>query len=169
MNKKQKQNLIADLKVVFSEASMVVVCQNKGVTADQAIKLRKNVRLANGETLVAKNTLAKIAIQNSEYQNLSESFKGTTLLMHSNDDPIAIAKVVTDFTKTHETLKVSTAAMGSNILNANELKSLAELPSLEELRAKIVGVIQAPASKIARVMSASGSQLARVINAYSEK
>lgn len=169
MNRQEKQASVESLKNAFASATIVVVGENNGITADQAVELRKGVRKASGTTVVAKNTLARLGAKGSEYEHISSLLKGPTVLMYSSEDPVAVAKTVIDFAKSNETLKLSGAAMGSKALDFNMLKALAELPSLDQLRAKIIGVIQAPAEKVARVVSTPGSHVARVIQAYSEK
>ena len=169
MNRQEKQATVENLKDAFSSATIVVVGENKGITADQAIKLRKGVRKAAGKTVVAKNTLAKLGAKGSDYENITDLLKGPTVLMYSSEDPIAVAKAVVDFAKENDTLKLCGAAMGAKALDLNMLKALAELPPLDQLRARLIGVIQAPASKVARVVSTPAGQVARVIKAYSEK
>jgi len=169
MNRKEKQATVENLKEAFSSATIVVVAENKGITAGQAIKLRKGVNNAEGSTVVAKNTLAKLGAQGSQYEVLSSFLKGPVVLMYSSGDPIAIAKTVMDFAKENESLKISGGAMGSKALDMHMLKTLAELPSLDQLRGMLIGIIQAPASKVARVVSTPGAQIARVVKAYSEK
>lgn len=169
MNRKQKQTAVDNLKEAFSAATIVVVGQNGGITAGQASELRKNIRTVSGTTVVSKNTLTKLAAQGSDYENLSSLLKGPTVLMYSDNDPVAIAKTVVSFAKDNATLEIKGGAMGSKFLDLNTLKALAELPSLDQLRAKIIGVIQAPASKLARVIQTPAQQLAQVCKAYSEK
>ncbi len=168
MNRQQKQDTVESLKQAFSTATIVIPVKNNGITADQSIKLRKSINIAGGFTIVAKNTLAILGIQGSQYETLSSSLKGPIILVHSSGDPIAIAKTVVNFAKENNTLEVAGGAMGSNVLDLNALKSLAELPSLDQLHGMIIGVIQAVASKIARVINSPGEQIARVIKAYSE-
>lgn len=168
MNRQQKQATVESLKNAFSTATIVIAAENKGVNADQSIKLRKLINTAGGLTTVAKNTLAVLGMQGSQYEVLSSFLKGPIILMYSSGDPIAIAKTVVNFAKENNTLDVASAAMGSNVLDFNGLKGLAELPSLEQLRGMLIAVIQAPASKVARAINTPAECIARVIKAYSE-
>jgi large subunit ribosomal protein L10 len=117
---------------------------------------------------VAKNRLAKIALEGTEVNTIAPLLKGPTLLAYSGD-PVAAPKVAVDFAKTHERLVILGGAMGKTALNPDGIKALAALPSLDELRAKLVGLIQAPATKIAQLLQAPAGQLARVLNAYASK
>lgn len=168
MNRKEKHLAVENLRQVFSTASIVVVGQNTGLNAEKTTALRKSVRQSSGVTLVTKNTLAKLSAKGSEYESLTPLLKGATLLMYSTTDPVALAKSVVSFAKENQALELKGGAMGSKSLDQNTLKALAELPSLDQLRAKIIGVIQAPATKIARVAVAPAQQIARVLKAYSE-
>jgi large subunit ribosomal protein L10 len=158
MNRKQKQATIEKLKQAFSTATIAIVAQNKGITASQAIKIRKDISIVGGETLVAKNTLTKLGVQGSQYEPITNLLKGPIVLMYSSGDPIAVAKTAINFAKENNTLEVAGGSMGANFLDISALKTLADLPSLDGLRAMLIGIIQAPASKVARV-----------IKAYSEK
>jgi large subunit ribosomal protein L10 len=158
MNRKQKQATIEKLKQAFSTATIAIVAQNKGITASQAIKIRKDISIVGGETLVAKNTLTKLGVQGSQYEPITNLLKGPIVLMYSSGDPIAVAKTAMNFAKENNTLEVAGGSMGANFLDISALKTLADLPSLDRLRAMLIGIIQAPASKVARV-----------IKAYSEK
>jgi large subunit ribosomal protein L10 len=169
MNRKQKQATIEKLKQAFSTATIAIVAQNKGITASQAIKIRKDISIAGGETLVAKNTLTKLGVQSSQYEPITNLLKGPIVLMYSSGDPIAIAKIAMDFAKDNNTLEVTGGSMGSNFLDMTSLKALADLPPLDQLRGMLIGIIQGPASKVARVINAPGTQIARVVKAYSEK
>jgi len=129
---------------------------------------RSKMRAAGGTVKVAKNRLAKIALQGTEAEGISGLFNGQTLIAYSND-PITAPKVVVDFAKTNDKIVVLGGAMGTTTLNAEAVKSLATLPSLDELRAKLLGMIQTPATRIAGVVQAPASQLARVFSAYAKK
>lgn len=168
MNREQKQRAIANLKEAVSSAVILVVAQNKGVNASQASSLRKEIRRAGGTTTVIKNTLAKLAVKDSECENVTPLLKGPTVILHSDSDPVALAKSVVGFAKENQTLELLGASMAGQFLDVNKLKALAELPSLDQLRGTIIGIIQAPAAKIARVINTPGEQIARVLKAYSE-
>ena len=165
MDRSEKADLVAELKSVFTETSVVVVTRNLGLTVAQSTDLRLKMRDAGAQFKVAKNRLALIALEGSRYQPIGELLKGPTALATSTD-PVAAAKIAVDFAKTNDKLEIVGGAMGDTILDVNGIKALAALPSLDELRAKIVGLIQAPATKIARTISEPGAQLARVFAAY---
>jgi large subunit ribosomal protein L10 len=165
MDRSQKADLVAELKNVFTETSVVVITRNLGLSVAQSTDLRLKMRDAGAQFKVAKNRLAKIALEGTRYTPISDLLTGPTALATSTD-PVAAAKVAVDFAKTNDRLEIVGGAMGDTVLDVAGIKALAELPSLDELRAKIVGLIQAPATKIARTVSEPGAQLARVFGAY---
>ena len=168
MDRAQKSEQVAELKQVFNEASAVVITRNLGLTVAQSTDLRNRMRDAGARFRVAKNTLALIAVEGTTYAPISEMLNGPTALATSAD-PIAAAKVAVDFAKTNPRFEIVGGAMGDTLLDVNGVKALAELPSLDELRAKIVGLIQAPATKIAQVVNAPAAKLARVFGAYAAR
>ena len=168
MDRSQKTDLVDELKHVFSETSVVVVTRNLGLTVAQSTDLRLKMRDAGAQFKVAKNRLALIALDGSRYQPIGDLLKGPTALATSTD-PVAAAKVAVDFAKTNDKFEIVGGAMGDTVLDVNGIKALAALPSLDELRAILVGLIQAPATKIARTVSEPGAQLARVFGAYAAK
>jgi len=168
MDRPQKADLVDELKAVFTETSVVVVTRNLGLSVAQSTDLRLKMRDAGAQFKVAKNRLALIALDGSRYQPIGELLKGPTALATSAD-PVAAAKVAVDFAKTNDKLEIVGGAMGDTVLDANGIKALAALPSLDELRATIIGLVQAPASKIARTINEPGAQLARVFAAYGAK
>jgi len=129
---------------------------------------RSKMRAAGGTVKVAKNRLAKIALQGTESEGMTDLFKGQTLIAYSVD-PMIAPKVVMDFAKTNDKVVVLGGSMGATTLNAEAVKSLATLPSLDELRAKLLGLLNAPATRVATVVAAPASQLARVFSAYAKK
>ena len=165
MDRSQKADLVAELKSVLSETSVVVITRNLGLTVAQSTDLRLKMRDAGAQFKVAKNRLALIALDGSRYQPIGDLLKGPTALATSGD-PVAAAKVAVHFAKTNDKLEIVGGAMGDTVLDANGIMALAALPSLDQLRATIVGLIQAPASKIARTINEPGAQLARVFGAY---
>src|SRR6476620_7990330 len=165
MDRSQKADLVAELKSVFSETSVVVITRTHGLSVAQTTALRLNMRDAGAQYKVANNRLALIALEDTRYKPIGDLLKGPTALATS-EDPVAAAKVAVDFAKTTDKFEIVGAAMGATILAVNGIKALAELPSLDELRETIVGLIQAPASKIARTINEPGAQLARVFGAY---
>jgi large subunit ribosomal protein L10 len=168
MDRSQKADLVDELKQVFSETSVVVVTRNLGLSVAQSTDLRLKMRDAGAQFKVAKNRLALIALADTRYKPIGDLLKGPTALATSGD-PVAAAKVAVDFAKTTDRFEIVGGAMGDTLLDANGIKALAALPSLDELRATIVGLIQAPATKIARTVSEPGAQLARIFSAYAAK
>jgi large subunit ribosomal protein L10 len=168
MDRSQKADLVDQLKQVFTETSVVVVTRNLGLSVAQSTELRLKMRDAGAQFKVAKNRLALIALDGSRYKPIGDLLKGPTALATS-DDPVAAAKVAVDFAKTTDKFEIVGGAMGDTVLDVDGIKALAALPSLDELRAKIVGLVQAPATKIARTVSEPGAQLARIFAAYGAK
>lgn len=168
MDRGQKAAAVAELKQTFSEVGVVVVTRNLGLTVAQSTELRNKMRDAGASYKVSKNKLAKIALDGTDYLSLGDMLTGPVGLATSSD-PVAAAKIVVDFAKTNDKLEIVGGAMGATALDANGVKALATMPSLDELRAKIVGLIVAPATKLATITQAPAAQLARVFNAYAEK
>jgi large subunit ribosomal protein L10 len=163
-----KQDAITELNGVFKTSSVVVVAHYSGLTVAQMQQLRKQMRLAGAKVKVAKNRLAKIALKDTDAAVISDLLKGPTVLAYSGD-PIAAPKAATDFAKTNEQFVILGGSMGKTALDPNAVKALASLPSLDELRAKIVGLVQAPATKIAQLVNAPAAKVARVVQAYASK
>jgi len=168
MDRGQKAAAVAELKQTFSEVGVVVVTRNLGLTVAQSTQLRTKMREAGASYKVSKNKLAKIALDGSDYLSLGDMLTGPVGLA-SSIDPVAAAKVVVDFAKTTDKLEIVGGAMGATALDIEGVKALATMPSLDELRAKIVGLIQAPAQKLASITQAPAGQLARVFGAYGAK
>jgi large subunit ribosomal protein L10 len=159
---------VAALNRTLNETSVVVVTRNLGMTVAQSTTLRVKMREAGASYKVTKNSLARIAAEGTPYVSLSDLLVGPTALATSVD-PVAAAKVVVEFAKTNDKLEIVGGAMGDTVLDIAGVKALAALPSLDELRAKIVGLIQAPATKVVSVLQAPAGQLARVFGAYAAK
>ena len=168
MEKAEKREFVAELNEVFKASGSVVVAHYAGITVAQMNDFRSKMRAAGGTVKVAKNRLAKIALQGTESEGITDLFTGQTLIAYSVD-PITAPKVVMDFAKGNDKLVVLGGAMGATALDAEGVKSLATLPSLDELRAKLLGMIQTPATRIAGVVQAPAAQLARVFSAYAKK
>ena len=168
MDRSQKAESVAQLNAVFNEVGVVVVTRNLGLSVKQSTDLRSKMREAGGTYKVAKNRLAKLALKDTQYQGLEEYLVGPTALAWSTD-PVAAAKAAVDFAKTNDKLEIVGGAMGSTQLNAEGIKALASMPSLDELRAKIVGLVNAPATKVAQLVNAPAAKLARVFGAYGAK
>jgi large subunit ribosomal protein L10 len=168
VDRAEKRETVTGLNDAFKGAGSVVVAHYAGITVAQMNDLRGKMRAAGGTVKVAKNRLARIALQGTGSEGIIELFKGQTLIAFSKD-PVAAPKVASDFAKGTEKLIILGGSMGSTTLNADGVKALATLPSLDELRAKIVGMIKTPATRIAQVVNAPASKLARVVGAYARK
>jgi large subunit ribosomal protein L10 len=168
VDRAEKKELVDALKAVFQAANVVVVAHYSGLTVAQMQNLRRQMRQAGATVKVAKNRLAKIALDGTDVASIGSLLKGPTLIAYSGD-PVAAPKAAVDFAKGHERFVILGGAMGRTALNPDGVKALAALPSLDELRAKLVGLIQAPATKIAQVVTAPAAKVARVVQAYASK
>ena len=168
MERAEKKELVATLNTVFKTTGVIVVAHNKGLTVNQVNDLRNKMSQAGATVKVAKNRLVKLALDGTDASGIKGLFVGPTMVAYAAD-PVAAPKVAAAFAKGNEKFVVLGGALGSTVLDANAVKALAELPSLDQLRGKIVGLIQAPATRIAGVLAAPGGQIARVINAYATK
>ena len=164
MDRAAKSELVASLNTVLKDTGLVVVAHYAGMTVAQLTDYRQKVKEAGGKVKVAKNRLAKLAVKDTTYETIADLFKGQTCVAYS-EDPIAAARASVAYAKGNDKLVILGGAMGTTVLNANDVKALAELPSLDELRAKLIGLLNAPATKIARTVMEPGAQLARVIQA----
>ncbi len=164
MERAQKSEFVATFHKALAAANVVVVAHYAGLSVAHMTKLRRQMKLVGGTVKVAKNRLVKLALQGTPSAGIADLFKGPTVVATSTD-PVSAAKVAVAFAKEHDKLVILGAAMGSTVLDRDGVKALAELPSLDELRSKILGLIQAPASRIARLVSEPGAGLARVIQA----
>jgi large subunit ribosomal protein L10 len=168
MDRVEKTELVASLQEVFKTTNVVVVCHYAGLTVAQMSALRRQARQVGASVKVTKNRLAKIALEGTDVASISALLKGPTLLAYSGD-PVAAPKVASDFAKANDKLVILGGAMGRTALDPNGVKALAALPSLDELRAKLVGLLQAPATKIAQVVTVPAAKVARVVSAYANK
>ncbi|WP_267393757.1 MULTISPECIES: 50S ribosomal protein L10 [unclassified Sphingomonas] len=168
MDRAQKAAAVAELNRNFAEVGVVVVTRNLGMTVAQSTTLRNRMRDAGATYKVSKNKLAKIALDGTDYLSLGDMLTGPVGLATSID-PVAAAKVVVDFAKTNDKFEIVGGAMGATPLDVAGVQALATLPSLDELRAKIVGLLVAPATKLATITQAPAAQIARVLSAYAEK
>ncbi len=164
MDRAAKRELVAQMHEVFKDAGVVVVAHYAGLSVAQMTDFRNRMREAGGQVKVAKNRLAKLALRDTDAAAIEDLFKGPTCVSYSQD-PIAAAKVAVNFAKENNKLVILGGTMGANPLDANGVKALAELPSLDELRGTLVGLIQAPMSKLVRIINEPGGKLARVIQA----
>ncbi|CAN1721244.1 Large ribosomal subunit protein uL10 [Hyphomicrobium sp. 1Nfss2.1] len=164
MDRAAKRELVASLNTALKDSGLVVVAHYAGMTVAQLTDYRQKVKEAGGKVKVAKNLLAKLALKDTSYEPITDLFKGQTCVAYS-EDPIAAAKASVAYAKGNDKLVILGGAMGSTVLDANGIKALAELPSLDELRATLIGLLNAPATKIARTIMEPGAQLARVVQA----
>ncbi len=168
VNKAEKREFVTWLNEAFRKSGSVVVAHYSGLTVSQMNDLRSKMGEAGGAVKVAKNRLAKIALQGTESESLVDLFTGQTLIAYS-EDPITAPKVAVDFAKNNDKFVILGGSMGATSLSVDAVKSLASLPSLNELRAKLVGMIFTPATRIAQVVNAPAVQVARVIGAYAQE
>jgi large subunit ribosomal protein L10 len=166
MDRAEKRELVSTLNEAWKDTGVIVVAHYAGMTVAQMTEFRKRVKEAGGSVKVAKNRLAMLALKDTDSSGITRLLKGQTCLAYS-DDPIAAARISVKYSKENDKLVILGGAMGKTMLDANAVKALADLPSLDELRAKIIGLLQAPATKIARILKEPGAQLARVIQAKS--
>jgi large subunit ribosomal protein L10 len=168
VDRTEKREFVASLAAVFADTSFVLVAQNKGLTVADVSELRRRMRAAGATYKVAKNRLATLALEGTRFDGVKPLLKGPTALAWSTD-PVAVAKTAVEFAKTNDKFVVLGGALGTQTLDATGIKALAELPSLETLRAQLLGLIQTPATRIAGILQAPGGQVARVLAAYAKK
>ena len=168
MDRARKEELVTELSQSCAEAALVVVTQQTGLTVSESTELRSRMREAGAGYKVTKNRLAKLALAGTTYEQISDLFSGPTAIAYSAD-PVAAARVAVSYAKENDKLIVVGGAMGDTLLDENAVKALASLPSLDELRSKLVGLLNAPATKVAGVLQAPAGQLARVFGAYANQ
>lgn len=168
MDRTEKREFVAGLAAALADVSMVVVTRNQGLTVAEATDLRRRMRAAGATFKIAKNRLANLALDGTRFDGLKPLLKGPTALAWSKD-PVAVAKAAVEFTKTNDKLVLIGGALGTQTLDASGIKALAELPSLETLRAGLLGILNTPATRLAGVLQAPAGQLARVFAAYAER
>lgn len=164
----QKQQMVGDTAARFKESQIALVVHNNGLSVAEMNELRGKMRDAGARFSVTKNRLTKIAAKDTDFEVISEMLSGPTALATSHE-PVAVAKELVNFAKKNEKLVIVGGAFGKQLLDIKAIESLATLPSLDELRAKLVGMLQTPATRIASVLQAPGGQVARVIAAKSKK
>lgn len=168
MDRSQKEELVASLHQTFAETNLIIVTQQSGMTVAEVSDLRRKMREAGASYKVTKNRLTRLALEGTRYEALKELFTGPTAVAVSVD-PVAAAKVCVTFAKANEKLIIVGGAMGETQLDPSAIQALATLPSLDQLRGKLIGLLQAPATKVAGVVQAPAAQLARVLSAYSSQ
>ncbi len=165
MDRTQKEELVSQLNETFNGAETVVVTHNLGLTVSEMEDLRVKLREAGASFKVTQNRLTRLALKDTQFEGISDLFKGPTGIAYS-EDVVAAAKVAVKFAKDNDNFEVVGGSMGDQVLDIDGVKALATMPSLDELRGKLVGLIQAPATKVAGVLQAPAGQLARVCGAY---
>jgi len=168
VDRTEKQEVVDAFREMFQASVSVVVTHYSGMTVTEMTKLRGQMREAGASYKVTKNRLTRLALADTNFKGLADMFTGPTGVAFSAD-PVAAAKVAVNYAKTNEKLVIIGGAYNGQILDVNGIKTLAELPSLDELRAKILGMLQTPATRIASIMQAPAGQVARVIGAYGAK
>ncbi len=168
MDRARKEQLVAELNGTFAEATLVVVAHQSGLTVAESGDLRRQMRDAGAGYRVTKNRLAKRALAGTAYEGLSDLFQGPTAIAFSAD-PVAAAKVAAKYAKGNDKLTIIGGALGDKLLDTAGVQELAQLPSLDELRAQLIGLVSAPATRVAGVLQAPAGQLARVLKAYADK
>jgi large subunit ribosomal protein L10 len=164
VDRAQKAELVSTMHQVFKDTGVIVVAHNTGLVAAQSADFRRKMKEAGGQAKVVKNNLAKLALKDTAFEGLSDLLKGPCIMAYSKD-PVVAAKITTAFAKANDKLVVLGGGLGRSVLDANGVKALADLPSLDDLRAKLIGLLNAPATKIARTVAEPGAKLARVVQA----
>jgi large subunit ribosomal protein L10 len=168
VDRAQKRQLVSTLNEAWKDTGVMVIAHYKGMTVAQMTEFRKQMKQAGGAVKVAKNRLAKLALAGTQSEGVVDLLKGQTCIAYSAD-PVSAAKVSVKYAKENDKLVILGGAMGKTVMDVNAVKALADLPSLDELRAKLIGLVQAPATKIARILKEPGGMLARVIQAQGAK
>lgn len=168
MLKSEKKNFVSDLEEIYKVSNSVIITHYHGLTVSEVTSLRKSLREKGAYFKIVKNTLSKIAAKGAKLTHDPELFSGPTAIAYSTD-AIAAAKGVVEFAKTNGNLKIIGGIVNDNILDVSEVQQLAKLPSLDELRGKIVGILQTPATNLARVINTPAGQIARLCSAYANK
>jgi len=168
VNRSEKAEAIVELNQIFKDANLMVITRQSGLSVQVVTDLRRKVRAAGASYKVAKNRLTLRALEGTAFKALGPMFTGPTAIAYSKD-PVAAAKVISAFAKNNEKLSIVGGALGENMLDVAGVQALAALPSLDALRGKIIGLLQAPATKVAGVLQAPAGQLARVFGAYGAK
>lgn len=168
MERAQKEKLVTALQDAFANTACLVVTHQTGMTVAEATDLRRQMRAGGASFKVTKNRLARRALAGTKFEQISPMFTGPTAIAYSRD-PVAAAKIAVEFANRNEKLRIVGGSLGDRQLDANGVKSLATLPSLDQLRGKLVGLLSSPAARVAAVLQAPGAQLARVLDAYAKK
>lgn len=168
LNRAEKKTIIGEVNATLKSAGVLILVHNQGLTVAQVSQLRAKIREAGAEYRVVKNRLAKLAMEGTPYAGAVDMMKGPTV-MTTSADPVSAAKVVVDFAKTNDKLVIIGGQFGEKRLDAKTVEQLAKMPSLDQLRATLIGMLQTPAQRIASILQAPGGQVARCIGAHSRK
>jgi len=168
VDRAQKAKLVDDLHGALSETECLIITHQSGLTVAEVTRLRSQMRQAGASFKVTKNRLARRALEGTQFEQLSPMFTGPTAIAFSRD-PVAAAKVAVEFANRNDKLNIVGGALGARQLDVEGVKALASMPSLDELRGRLIGMLQTPATRIAAVLQAPGGQLARVLSAYAKK
>ncbi len=168
MDRAEKHELVARMNAVFSDAASVVVVHYDGLSVAEMTDLRGRLRDAGASFKVTKNRLTRLALNGTDYEGIQGLFTGPTGVGFAAD-PVAAPKAISAFAKENEKLRILGGGMGATVLDVEGVKALANMPSLDELRGKLLGLLNAPAQKLAQITQEPGAQLARVLNAYATK
>lgn len=167
MNRTEKEAFVANLKENLQDKSIAIVTRQTGLTVSEVTELRQKVREAEASYKVVKNTLARLAVTGTDFEALKDHLSGTTSISYASE-PVGVAKALADFAKSNDKLEIVGGVLDGKGVDKSTIEALAKLPSLDALRGKLVGLLQAPAGKLARLAKEPGAQLARVINAYAQ-
>jgi len=168
LDRSEKEQLVSSLRQGFLESKLIIVAHQTGLTVDEVSGLRRQMREAGAQFKVAKNTLARLAVAGTQNEGINDLLSGPTALAYSKD-PVAAAKISIKFANSNDRFKVIGGILDGKVLSEKDVETLSKLPSLDELRARIVGIISTPATRIAGILQAPAGQLARVFSAYSKK
>jgi large subunit ribosomal protein L10 len=168
MDRAQKKQFVENIHSNLQGAGVMVVCHYQGMTVAEISDLRRQARAAGASFQVTKNTLTKLGLKDSMFEPVSDLFTGPTAVAYSQD-PVAAAKVLVDFAKNNDKVKILGGALGERRLQANDVEALAKMPSLDQLRGKILGLLVSPATKLVQLLQTPGGQVARVISAHAKQ
>jgi large subunit ribosomal protein L10 len=168
VDRSEKEQLVSSLRQGLEESNLIIVAHQTGLTVAEVSDLRRQMREAGANFKVAKNTLARLAIAGTQNEGINILLSGPTTLTYSKD-PVAAAKITMKFANSNDRFKVIGGSLNGRVLNTQEIETLSKLPSLDELRAKILGIISTPATRVAGILQAPAGQLARVFSAYGKK
>jgi len=168
LERAEKRELVTSLQASLATAGSIVVAQNTGLTVAEMETLRKQMKSAGGQVKVAKNRLAKLALKDTDNADISALFQGPTVIAYA-EDPMVAPKVAAGFAEKNQKFVLLGGAMGKTGLDVDNVKALATMPSLDQLRATLAGMLKQPATRIATILQAPGGQVARVLSAYAEK